>query len=228
MKKWYCLWIGLAMMQVCLAQQNSLVQFIPVLQSKPLMLDSIYQLSEQHTLQISTFKFYISNIVLYKEGKLVYQEKNNYYLLNYEQAQTMQLKFTSTPKSDYDEIRFNLGLDSITNVSGAMGGDLDPTKGMYWTWQNGYINVKLEGTSNLSTARKNEFQFHLGGYLQPHISLQNIRVSLKPQSAIRIAVDLNHFLEGIDFARQHHLMLPGQEAVRLSKLLAESFYIQAK
>jgi hypothetical protein len=47
---------------------------------------------------------------------------------------------------EFDAIQFNLGLDSLTNVSGALGGDLDPTKGMYWTWQNGYVNFKLQGS----------------------------------------------------------------------------------
>ena len=69
--------------------------------------------------------------------------------------------------TEFDAIQFNLGIDSLTNVSGALGGDLDPTKGMYWTWQNGYVNFKLQGTSDLCNNPKNEFEFHLGGYLKP-------------------------------------------------------------
>ena len=59
----------------------------------------------------------------------------------------------------FSKLKFQLGIDSLTNVSGAMGGDLDPTKGMYWTWQSGYINMKIEGKSNSCKTRKNQFQF---------------------------------------------------------------------
>jgi hypothetical protein len=46
-----------------------------------------------------------------------------------------KLSFDLPTYLKYDQIQFQLGIDSLTNVSGAMGGDLDPTKGMYWTWQ---------------------------------------------------------------------------------------------
>ena len=98
------------------------------------------------------------------------------------------------PDLTYDQLAFDIGIDSITNVSGAMGGDLDPTKGMYWTWQSGYINFKLEGTSPDCPARKNEFQFHLGGYAYPNASVQKIALTATGQGNINVQMNLDMFL----------------------------------
>jgi len=59
-----------------------------------------------------------------------------------------------------------IGTDSITNVSGALDGDLDPIKGMYWAWNSGCINFKLEGTRVIS-GKKTPFEYHIGGYNGP-------------------------------------------------------------
>ena len=58
-----------------------------------------------------------------------------------------------------------------------MGGDLDPTKGMYWAWQSGYINFKMEGSCSQCLATKNNFEFHLGGYQQPFYAMQTIELN---------------------------------------------------
>ena len=79
----------------------------------------------------------------------------------------------------HDKIKFNLGIDSLTNVSGVMGGDLDPTKGMYWTWQSGYINFKMEGSSAVCPTRNHEFQFHIGGYQDPFYAMQTLELEVK-------------------------------------------------
>ena len=59
-------------------------------------------------------------------------------------------------------IYFQIGIDSLTNVSGDLDGDLDPALGMYWAWNSGYINMKLEGKSSSCKSVKKEFQFHIG------------------------------------------------------------------
>jgi len=48
-------------------------------------------------------------------------------------------------------------VDSLANVSGAMSNDLDATKGMYWSWQSGFINLKIEGKSASCKTRKINF-----------------------------------------------------------------------
>jgi hypothetical protein len=104
-----------------------------------------------------------------------------------------------------------------------MGGDLDPTKGMYWTWQSGYINFKLEGTSPLCTTRNNEFQFHLGGYQKPNYCLQTLSFPIINSCKIDLELDVQKILEHVDLPRTNHIMSPSAEAVLISKIVANAF-----
>ena len=133
----------------------------------PLLNDSI---------KIETLKFYISDFELLENKKIIYSDKKRYHLLDFENENSMNILTSKITIGNYNVAKFMLGIDSATNVSGAMGGDLDPTKGMYWTWQSGYINIKLEGKSKVCRTRNHEFQFHIGGYLPPHKTIQEIFV----------------------------------------------------
>ena len=123
----------------------------------------------------------------------------------------------------FDQLQFNLGIDSATNVSGALGSDLDPTKGMYWAWQSGYINFKLEGTSPLCTTRNNEFQFHLGGYQKPNYCLQTLSFPINDASKIHLNLDVQTILRQVDLRKTNHIMSPSAEAVLISKIVANAF-----
>lgn len=118
-----------------------------------------------------------------------------------------------------------MGIDSATNAKGVKGGDLDPTKGMYWAWHSGYINFKLEGNSNLCATRNNAFEFHLGGYKSPYNSLQKIRLSVVNKSNCKLVVDIAKFLQQINIATINQIMTPGKEAVGLSVNAANIFSI---
>ena len=128
---------------------------------------------------------------------------------------------------EYDHIRFNLGIDSITNSGGVLGGDLDPIKAMYWTWQSGYINFKIEGYASSSTAKNHEFEFHIGGYIPPFYALQKIDLPLRNRNNIDIQLDFTKVFNSIDFSKTNHIMLPCIQAVDLAKILAHSFSINS-
>ncbi len=55
------------------------------------------------------------------------------------------------------------GVDSLLQRGGVMDGDLDPVHGMYWTWQSGYIQFKLEGLLR-DSAGERKLELHLGGF----------------------------------------------------------------
>jgi hypothetical protein len=67
-------------------------------------------------------------------------------------------------------------VDSLHNCSGAQSGDLDPVKGMFWTWNSGYIFFKLEGKSPASHSPGNIFEFHVGGYRKPNNNLRGVEL----------------------------------------------------
>jgi len=202
------------------------LDFYPAFGNSDLVLaDSVYKLKSGDSIRFETLKFYISNIELLYGDKTVWKEENSFHLLDAANEKSLHISLTGAPNIPVIEIKFNVGIDSVTNVSGVMGGDLDPTKGMYWTWQSGYINFKLEGKSNMSKSRNNEFQFHLGGYEFPFNSCQTIvlnSTSAKPT----ITIDIERFVNEIDFANENHIMTPGKEAVLLSKKLVSVFSIK--
>jgi hypothetical protein len=195
------------------------VRFAPVIDGRELHLDS----PVTQDLRITMLRCYVSGIALCRDGKEVWREADSYHLLDAEQPESLTLDLNPPAAVQYNSIRFNLGIDSAVSCSGAHGGDLDPVKGMYWAWQSGYINFKLEGVSSRSVARKHQFQFHLGGYRYPYSSIQHVALTVRPSPEMIIRMDLAKFLAGIDLSKQNSVMIPGAEAVALSQKAADIF-----
>ena len=175
-------------------------------------------------IQIDVLKFYVSTIELRSETGSDLREPDSHHLIDISNPASLRIPIKNSTDNSYQSIRFNLGVDSLTSVSGAMGGDLDPTTGMYWTWQSGYINFKIEGKSSRVLTQNQEFQFHLGGYQFPYNALQEIELKLIPGEAIILNIDLALLLERIDLSESNHIMSPGTKAVSLSQQVARSFF----
>lgn len=210
------------------------IKISPQLGNQALILeDSTYIIGED-SLTFSSLRFYISKLELYQDSKLVWSEPESYHLIDASDETSYTLALNAPNKLEFDALHYQLGIDSLTNVSGAMGGDLDPTMGMYWSWNTGYINFKLEGNSPSCPTRKNAFQFHLGGYLPPFESVQTVQLAVNQsedrkastQEAIEIKMDLAHFLEAVDLSREHTFMSPSAEVQKLSKLASSTFYCE--
>ena len=200
--------------------------FDPVFgKNTPVIMDSVYFMDDKNTVKFETLKFYISNIQLFNNSELVWREKKSFHLCGTDSS-NKNIYLNIPVSKEFTRLTFNLGIDSITNVSGALGGDLDPTKGMYWTWQSGYVNFKLEGKSEKSKDPKKEFQFHLGGYSGLNKAVQTITLNCVYKKKIGIDIDLKQFINSTDLAKQHHVMSPGEAAVILSQLAAKCFSTQ--
>ncbi|HOY05850.1 MAG TPA: hypothetical protein PLO67_10640 [Saprospiraceae bacterium] len=185
-------------------------------------------LSTPDSLTLHQLRFYLGHFTFYQNNAAILEDKN-YHLFDLEEASTLNLTFNLPQNATFDSLAFNLGVDSLTTASGAMGGDLDPTQGMFWTWQSGYINVKMEGFSKKCPARNGEFQFHLGGYLPPYAANQRVELKTGGNSEnLLLTLDLAPFFEQVNWVDKHNVMSPGAEAVRLSGILAKSFAIHAQ
>ncbi len=206
------------------AQSTDKILFHPTFGKSALHLDdSCYT---KDSIYFSQLKLYISGVEFLNKDSIVWKEANSYHLLDASDEKSLYILVNSPSDLKFTKIKFNLGIDSITNVSGAMGGDLDPTKGMYWTWQSGYINLKLEGKSKLCKTRNNEFQFHLGGYQNADNALQTIILNVSENKNIDILIDIEKMLAAIDLSEQNQIMSPGKEAVLLSEKFSKIFSIQ--
>lgn len=106
-----------------------------------------------------------------------------------------------------DKIIIGFGVDSLTQVSSSFKADLDPIHGMYWTWQSGYIQLKLECTAmDEAMPEKGGIQLHIGGFFSPYksnfvdsVDVQKIR-DLGTDS-LHVEFDIAGFLTGIQDAR---------------------------
>lgn len=203
------------------------LQFRLVSGGKAAGLNAPIAINQRDSLSLQILRLYLSNFVFRKNEAIAFEEPNSCHLLDLEEENTLKLTFPGLKAADFDQIQFKLGIDSLTNVSGALGGDLDPTKGMFWTWQSGYINAKMEGIFERCPTRNHEFQFHLGGYQAPFQSVQTIRLSTPKATKLTLQLDLTSFFENVDWTTKHNIMSPGKEAVELSKLLANCFSVHA-
>ncbi|MBP6512727.1 MAG: hypothetical protein KA347_08660 [Bacteroidia bacterium] len=201
------------------------ISFNAAIDGKEHLLDSLVVKNEKDTLLINQLKFYISNIQFLKDDEIVFTELNSYHLIDFNMPASTSLFIKTFRSISYNSIRFYLGIDSLTNVSGALGGELDPTHGMYWTWQSGYINFKMEGQVSRKEEPLKEFQIHLGGYQQPFYSLQEVQLNVHDEN-INLELNLDPFLHSIDFSNVHHIMSPSKKAVELSEILAKNFKVK--
>ena len=200
------------------------VQFSLAYDGKPLELGAENVGEEGETVTIERLRFYIGGVSLWKGNEEVWGEEMTYRLLDAEHPASLSFVLDTPSDLEFTTLQFSLGIDSLTNVSGVFGGDLDPTKGMYWAWNSGYINFKLEGRSSDCPTRNHAFQFHLGGYLPPNQSLQTIRLDCPSTDTLNIRLDIAHFLQRLDLAEQHTVMSPGPDAAAFSSLAAKAFH----
>jgi len=167
------------------------------------------------TLQIETFRFYVSNIKLILIDNSEISEEKSYHLIDIEEPNSQIISISKKLNKEIKKVVFSLGIDSTASVSGALSGDLDPTKGMYWAWQSGYINFKIEGKSSSCKTRNKAFQFHIGGYLKPNYAIRTIELETK-NSNFEINVDLAELFNQIKLSEINSIMIPGSKAMDIA------------
>jgi len=200
------------------------ISFQLLFDNLPLELTKQYPVSEKDTLTIDFLKFYISDITFLKEGTQVGKSKEKHHLIDAQHSLIYKALCTIKNKN-FDTITFLVGLDSKTQEKGIQGGVLDPTSQMYWTWQNGFVNFKLEGESSLCPTRKNKFQFHIGGFQEPYATSQKVSLKAKGATPLVIEVDVASFFNAIDISQTNTVTSPNKNAVMVSKVLPNLFSV---
>ena len=109
-------------------------------------------------------------------------------------------------------IAFDIGVDSNQTLKGAMEGDLDPAKGMFWTWQSGYINLKVEYQKEGV-----EKSFHIGGYKGKQNAVYRINMNIPEGKLLTgISFDLKAFMLFTASKNISSVMSPGEKAVMIA------------
>lgn len=207
------------------------IQFENMVDTVPLVFGQKYRNPKLDTFEVSLFKYYISNIVVTKDDNSTFAESNSYHLIDHSIAATGIVTLTGLPAGSYKSVSFVLGVDSARNNSGAQTGDLDPAKGMFWTWNSGYIMLKLEGKSPKSGDANKDIEFHIGGFGGVNKTQRSFNISFNGNTAnvsstaaaqVHLKVDVNEMFKTptlIDFVTKHTITMSGTNA----KMIADNY-----
>lgn len=190
--------------------------------------NSTYISGQKDTIAFDKIKFYLSDLVFIYKDNSQQKQVPTYHLIDSDAIESQTFSIRYSKEKEIIGLKFNIGVDSLASVSGAMAGDLDATKGMYWAWQSGYINFKIEGKSMSCLTRKNKFHFHIGGYLKPYEALRTVtlKCSIKEQNKVNLILDLGKLFSQISLKETNTIMIPGEEAVKMADLLPDLFSIR--
>jgi hypothetical protein len=154
------------------------ITFINYVGDKKLKLDSAtYKNELGQDFTVTNFKYYVGNFRLKRNDGTEYISEESF-LVKEDDELSKQITLNDVPAGVYSSIEFIVGVDSIHNCSGAQSGALDPANGMFWTWNTGYIFMKLEGKSPASNSPGHIFEFHIGGYKAPANCIRKVTLSL--------------------------------------------------
>jgi hypothetical protein len=124
-----------------------------------------YVNSSNESFTVSTLKYFVSNIKLKTTDNKIVEVPNNYFLVDESKEESQDVKLENIPAGNYNGVSFIIGVDSLKSTADVSQrtGVLDPESDMYWSFNSGYIFLKLEGTSS-SAPDDHTFAYHIGGY----------------------------------------------------------------
>ena len=178
---------------------------------------------------ISKLKYYVSNVKF--ETKEITNNQSNVFLID---ASKQNIISVLVPAKKITGISFLFGVDSTLNCSGAQSGALDPLNDMFWTWNNGYIFFKMEGTSDASTADLKRIEHHIGGYKGVNKATQRVFLPINNASDLKsnkliIQFDIDKYWNGINkikIAETPVVTVPGLLAKNAADNFATMFSIK--
>lgn len=221
------------------ATANLEIRFQPTMNGVPLQLNTPYTNAAGENFTISTLKFYTGQFALgdVQSGARSQAIGEPYYLTDQAESGSMTFTQTITPGS-YNGLSFLAGVDSTRNVSGVQSGALDPAMGMFWTWNSGYIYLKIEGNSVVSNQPNGKFEYHIGGFKFPYSAIREITAELTEPgrweiiAGQTISFDINFEIDRF-FSSVHQLSIsntpvcttPGELAAQIADNMASAFAV---
>lgn len=146
------------------------IEISHVVAAEPLQLrEGRYRNAAGETYSVARLRYYLSGFRVqdadgrWSEAPTRTDSPDGYYLIDEAAPESKRFRLPALPAGRYTAIGFTLGVDAARNHAGAQTGPLDPVRGMFWTWNTGYIFLKFEGWSPASPAPAQAYEYHLGG-----------------------------------------------------------------
>lgn len=205
------------------------IAFEPLVNGVPLKLfEQKYLSPANDTFEVQQFKFFVRFRSISSENTK--QEWSYFYkLINFNSEVTISsFVIDSLEAGEYNQLVFDVGIDSVNNHSTDRLGELAPGSGMTWDWNTGYKFLLLEGKHYNSTATG--LVFHIGedrNYKSFSFALPStIKIENGKTSEIKIAVEINEMFSNphsIDFDTVNEAMF-GSEAAKIADNYAEGMF----
>lgn len=201
--------------------------------NEELVLEKAYTNPLGEVITVQKFKYYLSNFsITTQKGKTIVLPVQ-YFLVDEADAASKIIQL-AVPDAAIASIHFLLGVDSLRNVSGIQTDALDPMKGMFWTWNSGYIMAKLEGSSESSHIAGHAFTFHIGGFKGEQNTIKTISLALPEKkevvTEIHIVADINTWFNNKSAIRTAETPVchtPGPLAMKIADNYSGMFTINA-
>ncbi len=178
------------------------------------------------SLKIEVLKFYIAHVMVSGECDDHPSNIDDYSLVDFFEDIAPIKIYNPCFISPSKNLTFQLGVDSAIQEVGVQSGVLDPMKGMYWTWNSGYIHFKLELKDTTSRGPDREIILHLGGYRGDQSTIQQVLCKNLSIENNQLYFDIKPLIDYCQSQGIHKVMSPGKESVELSKIIAHSFFLR--
>jgi hypothetical protein len=213
-----------------------IIQFRAYVHGIPLELNKKYQNPFGETFEITRFRFYVGKLApAYTDASLKAKITSHYHLIDLSDSNSMRIELPVTGGSCHG-IQLQIGVDSADQNRGAQTGALDPAKGMYWTWNSGYINFKIEGNSPVSKQPSHLFEYHIGGYRNSNNTVWKIKlystndesflITKENKTIVEVGMDLDYLFDGptpLRIKEISNCMMPGTLARKISENFIGTF-----
>lgn len=207
------------------AQKSKVViEFIPSYQNQKLELNKWYKSPDvSDSITIEALRVYVGKFHFLTENS---KRQNDYYLLDASVDSTCRIELEVPENQQIKGLQFDIGVDSNTTMKGVLPGSLDPLNGMYWTWNTGYINAKLEGSCRTCKSFRNKFQFHIGGYKHPLNTTKTVSLEMPKTdiivTKITVMLDVSVWLANVNFTSPQSIMQPNVKAMQMANNFIKS------
>ncbi len=207
------------------------IEVLPMLGDDHLYIGGLpFRTPADDEVSVTECRFYVSGFTLFFADSTTYHAPAGYQLIDAEKKASWSVPLPYAPMKAVVAVSFVVGVDSAASMGGALGGPLDPALGMYWAWQSGYINAKIEGISpSRPAAARHRFAFHIGGYAAPYATRRTVWMPLaRPSEAksLTLVADVGQWLGAAPLAATPDVLVPGAAAAVQADRLAAMFRIE--
>ncbi len=150
---WFLLFLWSLISGVAEGQSAVVVHHQVKLGEVPVLLGEWQKSDSNVSVRIDKLRWYVSLPTAGKKGSKAW-------LLDLADSASLDQQM-SRPVNNRISLLF--GIDSAIQVAGVGTGALDPLRGMYWTWQTGYVQWKMEGAIRVD-GLESPLELHLGGF----------------------------------------------------------------